>query len=151
MGGEAMSGIWTDEVTQKAVAFWRQGRSGLWIARELKISRNAVLGKMFRLGEQRSPEILAGLARVKRTTARAPKPVAGKADPVVIARINPPPVKIIADDDLIGVSLWKAKGCSWPIGPDVGSDMLVCDHERQPGSPYCERHHARAYVKRKVA
>lgn len=43
--------IWTDELTTKVITLWRAGTGSGEIARSLGLSRNAVVGKLNRMGE----------------------------------------------------------------------------------------------------
>ena len=39
-----------------------------------------------------------------------------------------------------------AGDCRFPVGPAVGRGRRFCGHPARPGSPYCEIHHAIAYL-----
>jgi hypothetical protein len=47
--------VWSRERTERLAALWAEGKTTGQIARELGVSRNAVIGKAHRLGLQRRP------------------------------------------------------------------------------------------------
>ena len=66
-----MANLWTDEASDLAASLWREGFSGGQIASALgahgvKVSRNSVLGKLFRMG-------LVGASTIKRDTSLVSK------------------------------------------------------------------------------
>ncbi len=50
MEGEMISTTWTEERTALLTRLWKEGRSAAVVAAEMGVSRNAVIGKVDRLG-----------------------------------------------------------------------------------------------------
>lgn len=137
---------WTNERVALARELWQQGFSAGQIALRLRgVSRNAVIGKLHRLGltnDDRKTD-RATQIRVKRnrkrcmrtgaipealTPPRLPSAPLPQADPKDVARV--------AFHDL------EDHHCRYPVGdPTAG----FCGFQRVPGLSYCPTHAARCY------
>jgi GcrA cell cycle regulator len=131
-------GIWTDDRVERLKALWKNGATGSEIANELGVSRNAVLGKVFRLGMS-VPKIVVSIKRSRTVQKSWDKRY----------RPNPPeftPIKyeepIIIDADPRGIVLLDLgpNDCRYPDGE--GSTVTFCGHPQIGGSSYCGAHHA---------
>jgi GcrA cell cycle regulator len=104
------------------------------------VTRNAVIGKVHRLG-------LAGRAgptrserprrsASHRSVARAPsvEPEIVEEDPIVLEDGNFATVLTIND-----------RMCRWPIGDPSENEFHFCGRNPKAGSPYCEAHARKAY------
>lgn len=150
---------WTDERVDVLKRLWSEGLSASQIADRIgSISRNAVIGKVHRLG-------LAGRAN----TARPKTPRTVRRDPSKEARpmrtrvsgghqFGAPAFELAVDKvdaayEEIVIPLDERKTvldlleghCRWPIGDPQHTDFHFCGHKKVPGLPYCERHAARAF------
>lgn len=133
---------WTDERIEKLKQLWADGLSASQIARTLgEVTRNAVIGKVHRLG-------LAGRAtthRAERPRAAVPARIAPprvapiKAEPVAEEPLEPMPENAVSVLDLSNAV------CKWPIGDPADSAFRFCGRKSKPGSPYCEAHARMAY------
>jgi GcrA cell cycle regulator len=108
---------WTEERVAELTELWNAGHSAAQVANRMGgVTRNAVIGKVHRLG-------LSG----------RPSPIKRKAQPeperrrpaVVSARVKHP--------------------CQWPFGNPGEPDFYFCGRESAPEKPYCPEHVARAY------
>lgn len=159
-----MSG-WTDERVELLKKLWLDGQSASQIAKQLGggVTRNAVIGKVHRLG-------LAGRAApsrpIKRPAAPAARPRPAVAAPsaprmVVVApapAATPPVSRAVAvagERGSVGVLGLETRMCRWPIGDPTDADFGFCGKPAAPGMPYCEEHAKIAYQpqlqKKKVA
>ena len=150
----AQEGTWTDErvdelrklakdLTMAASDIARRMNHGM--GRGEWISRNAVIGKLHRLGlanetskavRSRGPKKMAAIARTRmvRMTPRDPPPKFG-AEPLPCAREF--------DVGRIPFAKTTSEHCLWIPGDPLIDDR-VCGLQRIAGRPYCEHHMIRA-------
>ena len=149
---------WTDERVELLKKLWSDGLSASRIAGELGgITRNAVIGKVHRLG-------LAGRAKTpSSSTPRARKPRSAPAFRTMRPSVRgntalahaavaydldrePEPIENIIP---IGqrcslVQLSEGK-CRWPIGDPGQAEFFFCGGKAIEGLPYCGYHARIAY------
>jgi GcrA cell cycle regulator len=144
---------WTDERVEQLRKLWEAGLSASQIAAELgNITRNAVIGKVHRLG-------LSG--RAKCSSSSAPRPRKARA-PTHMVRIPRPAVRgntalaqafemeldpdPIAYDNVVPMSQRRSllelteEHCRWPIGDPGSPDFFFCGGKSIVGLPYCAHH-----------
>jgi GcrA cell cycle regulator len=166
--GLAMTNGWTDERVTLLKKLWTDGLSASQIAKQLGgVTRNAVIGKVHRLG-------LAGRAApsrpIKRLVTAAPRPrpvvvAAVVAAPVAPAAIPPqatvaaaaprpaphvakpakPVQRVREKGEIIGVLDLGTNMCKWPIGDPGDADFGFCGASCTAGAVYCEEHAAIAF------
>ena len=141
---------WTDTRTERLKKLWADGHSASGIAALLgEVTRNAVIGKVHRLG-------LAG----RKTTSRRPVPrrtsprrngsgCAGRRlPPARIVRpaspLVPAPLPSVAAL-MLPLRQLRADQCRWPIGDPKEAGFGFCGCQKAPGIPYCGHHAAIAY------
>ena len=143
---------WTPERTDKLKTLWNKGISASLIAGQLGgVSRNAVLGKAFRLKlpmrvavvrkAWTAPQRRKGPERRRETILLMPKAKPKSKLAELLAEAIPPP----AENDVARVSLMDLERhhCRWPVGePTQG----FCGCKPYPGLPYCEPHARRAFT-----
>ena len=134
--GDVM-GEWTEERVTIVRARWASGVSAGLISQELGgVTRNAVIGKIHRLGLQRrcSPNRPVKRApRIKRESlSHAPRysPPAPASAPTPPPSLNIPLLKL------------TRRQCHW-ITDDTRPEQRYCGHEAAGGSAYCAAHLAR--------
>ena len=133
---------WTDERIDQLKQMWERGMTASQIAEELGgVSRNAVIGKVHRLG-------LAGRA----SPSRSERPRMPMTPKVPSVRSHVPAAPIVEEDPLqledgshATVLTISDRMCRWPIGDPAGSEFHFCGHNPKSGSPYCEAHARKAY------
>jgi GcrA cell cycle regulator len=144
---------WTEERVAELKKLWAEGHSASQIAKRLgSVTRNAVIGKVHRLG-------LSGRATPSRPVKRPPrlarpKPQqlprqarAGGASPreataplpITEAEANVEPQRL-PNGDMVTVLTVKDTMCKWPIGDPADTAFGFCGHATQEGSPYCAEH-----------
>src|SRR5438132_10036886 len=105
---------WTDDRVEQLKSLWTEGLSASQIARALGggVTRNAVIGKVHRLG-------LAGRA----TPSRSDRPRLSSAPRLSTRAAYTPPPPVIEEDPLtledgsfVGVLTISNTMCRWPIG-----------------------------------
>lgn len=149
---------WTDERVELLKKLWGEGLSASQIAGRLgSVTRNAVIGKVHRLG-------LSGRATTSRMKSHRPRPrMASKR--MAKARFSPlgnpafralyqaepetyhPPVEelVIPPAERKTIQTLSECSCRWPIGDPQLSDFHFCGKNKVPGLPYCEFHARRAF------
>jgi GcrA cell cycle regulator len=132
---------WTEDRIEQLKSLWTEGLSASHIARIMGgISRNAVIGKVHRLG-------LAGRASAPRSE-RVRLPAAPRFS--MRAHIPQPPIVeeepiVLEDGSFATVLTINDRMCRWPIGDPAENEFHFCGRKPKTGSPYCEAHARKAY------
>src|SRR4051812_24586281 len=149
---------WTDDRVEQLKKLWEGGLSASQIAAELgNVTRNAVIGKVHRLGlsgRAKSPSSAAPRPRKPRPAqqmGRMPRPVArGHPPPAHSYDVDVEPDPIAVDNvipmsqRLTLVELNDAP-CHWPVGDPASTDFYFCGGKALAGLPYCAHHSRIAY------
>ncbi len=143
---------WNDERVELLKKLWAEGLSASQIAQRLGgVTRNAVIGKVHRLG-------LSGRATPSRPQRRSTKPAAARpartTPAIAAARSAPPPPAPVEparlpNGEYATVLTLGSRICRWPIGDPDDADFRFCGRAAEPGSPYCEAHARLAYQPQK--
>ncbi len=153
---------WTDERVENLKKFWQEGLSASQIAVRLGgVTRNAVIGKVHRLG-------LSGRANTQRPKSIRPRRTA-TAVPQKRLPTKPrfaqtgnsafralyqgdtetytPPVEelVIPEKERKYITTLTESCCRWPIGDPQQADFHFCGKSKVTGLPYCEFHARRAF------
>ena len=137
---------WTPERVVTLERLWTEGLSASEIAARFPgITRNAVLGKLHRLGRlgRGRPTALAKVRMEKPQRAlsvRHPKPPALKRPPVAPASEAMPSWA----GEVTRVEALRSWHCRWPIGDPHDAAFAFCGR-RVAARPYCGNHRAVAY------
>lgn len=155
---------WTDERVEILKKLWIDGLSASQIAKQLGgVTRNAVIGKVHRLGLAGRATPSRPIKRVARlrpviTTISAPAasiepgldeeltksapPIARPIHHQPITKIEP---KRKENGSLISVLELTPTMCKWPIGDPTDADFGFCGAKAHASWPYCAEHGAVAY------
>jgi GcrA cell cycle regulator len=150
---------WTDERVELLKKLWSDGLSASQIAAELgNVTRNAVIGKVHRLGlSGRAKDKAATTAQRPRKPARvpsAPAPIApAHCGNVLVSPLPQPlveaePEVAVAEEVAIPMSErvtimdLRESMCRWPMGDPTKPEFRFCGARSITGLPYCN-HHAR--------
>ena len=144
---------WTDERVELLKKLWADGLSASQIAAELGgITRNAVIGKVHRLG-------LSGRAKSPSSTSPRPR----KARSSGMLRVSRPSMRgntalaydyeVEPEPELIEIPVEQRKTllqltektCRWPIGDPGSAEFFFCGGETANELPYCAYHSRVAY------
>ena len=157
------AGTWTDERVELLKKLWSEGLSASQIAAELGgVTRNAVIGKVHRLGlsgrgqDQRRPaRPRPRKPRARRATCRralgdaARQHGAGAAlapsRPSRAAGRSPNPLDedvVIPFSERVTIMELRENMCRWPMGDPTTPEFRFCGGGAATGLPYCA-HHAR--------
>lgn len=158
---------WTDERVETLRTMWLAGSSASQIAAVLgDVTRNAVIGKVHRLGlsgrgkptstatpRARKPRASSGAStRTRRSPTRPAAPVTMGAtalkgdlneqqqvvaEPVVRGRAD---LVLVGESPRLQIQELKENTCRWPIGDPLTEDFHFCGRGTLEGQPYCEYH-----------
>lgn len=150
---------WTDERVELLKKLWSEGLSASQIAGRLgSVTRNAVIGKVHRLG-------LSGRATTSRMKTHRPRARVATAkriaksrfatvgNPALRALYHPEAEPYVAPAEELVIPLKERKtiqtltecSCRWPIGDPQQADFHFCNRDKVAGLPYCEAHSRRAF------
>lgn len=159
---------WTNERVDLLKRLWSEGLSASQIAAELGgVTRNAVIGKVHRLGLSGRAKAASTPAKPRRTRpASTPvRPAASSASgastprtigatalkmesaPVAAIATQPAPVAelVIPEEQRATILQLNERTCKWPIGDPSRDDFYFCGRNSDPGVPYCQHHCKIAY------
>jgi len=156
--GEDLAMTWTDERVEMLKKLWADGLSASQIAAELGgITRNAVIGKVHRLGlsgrakspssaapRPRKPRAHSHMLRVSRPSMRGNTALAHAYE----FDVEPEPALL---DNVIPLGQRRTllelteETCRWPIGDPAQPDFFFCGGQAITGLPYCAYHSRVAY------
>jgi GcrA cell cycle regulator len=149
---------WTDERVEALKKLWTEGHSASQIAAELGgVTRNAVIGKVHRLGlagrakspastppRPRKPRAASQMVRIPRPAVRGNTALAhayeleGDPEPELIDNVIP----LGQRRSLLQLT---EETCRWPIGDPGTPDFFFCGGPRITSLPYCAYHSRVAY------
>jgi GcrA cell cycle regulator len=112
---------WTPERAAALITLWNEGISASDIGRRLGVTKNAVIGKAFRL----------------QLPKRRPSPPAQSE--------KSPPAQS-ENESVIRLERLGAGMCSWPLGATDADGFHFCGAAAVRGKPYCPRHCKLAYL-----
>jgi GcrA cell cycle regulator len=149
---------WSDDRVEQLKKLWENGLSASQIAAELgNVTRNAVIGKVHRLGlsgRAKSPSSAAPRQRKARPAQhmmRVARPVSRGNTALAHAyevEMEPDP---IAFDNVVPMSQrltlleLNEATCHWPVGDPSSADFFFCGGKALGGLPYCAHHSRIAY------
>jgi GcrA cell cycle regulator len=157
--------IWDDAAIGKLRDLWNTGASTAEIGRRMGYSKNAIVGKAYRLGlDSRPSPILDRSAYPKLRPKLRPKsstpPLKPRPEPVVKPpRVTLPPLKprpepvVETPRVTLPMILWatpepvkrRAMRCEWLEGKGGPRDWTNCPHPAIPGKSWCVEHAARVF------
>jgi GcrA cell cycle regulator len=155
---------WTDERVETLKALWIGGNSATEVSRHLGVTRNAVIGKVHRLGlggrlKPATPRAAAAKTPHRtrsnfgwmRAATPRPKPVgtsefAQTATPSPRPRYARPSAVDLPDfAPTANLLSLDAHSCRWPIGHPDHPEFGFCGRERPSNVPYCAHHRKLAF------
>lgn len=168
---------WTQDRIDLASRLWLSGVSAKRIAEELGgLTRNAVMGKIDRLGLLRAPrgnlaqpapspsvgrgkppESIPAPARAETRAVARPraekvvkephaKAPAQAAAPAAVVAIPASPKPPAGPGEPVQIMDLRDYMCKWPLGDPSSESFRYCGHRKHGGAPYCEAHVKLAYM-----
>jgi GcrA cell cycle regulator len=153
---------WTDDRVENLKKLWQEGLSASQIATRLGgVTRNAVIGKVHRLG-------LSGRATTSRMKSHRPRRPAAATQKRLASKPRyaqqgntafralyqgdasepyTPAVEelVIPEKERKYITTLTDSCCRWPIGDPQHADFHFCGKGKVTGLPYCEFHARRAF------
>ena len=148
---------WNDERVELLSKLWLEGRSASQIAAELGlgVTRNAVIGKVHRLGLSGRAKIAAP---VTATVRARPKPAQtaperlpqAPVEPAVVATAVAAPQRpatevVIPFSTRVTIMDLRETMCRWPLGDPTSADFRYCGSRTGEIGPYCQDHARMAF------
>ncbi|MDC1316181.1 GcrA family cell cycle regulator [Alphaproteobacteria bacterium] len=137
---------WNTLKIESLKKLWDDGVATSQIGQQLGFTKNAVIGKAFRLGLERrqNSRRKSSSAFQQSTIYRETTQVADNSEST--RPTNPLPKKkdkFQLKKSLIGSSNFSK--CQWPIGDPLEEGFHFCEGENIPTKPYCIEHFKQAY------
>ena len=149
---------WNDERVETLKKLWQEGLSASQIASRIGgVTRNAVIGKVHRLGlSGRAPTSRTATARPRARIAAPRRPVKQRFAPAGATALRPFGMEAepyVSTYEEIDIPLAERKSlldlvensCRWPIGDPQHAEFHFCNGSKVAGLPYCEHHSRRAF------
>ena len=155
---------WTDERVELLQKLWNQGLSASQIAAELGhgVTRNAVIGKVHRLGlSGRAKAPMPQVQRPRKITRAPSHPMSHgpvvrgnlalspKVMPIAtpIVALDPEPIQdvVVPMSERVTIMELRETMCRWPYGDPTAAEFRFCGAESPIGTPYCNYHSRIAY------
>ena len=155
--------VWNDDRVEQLKKLWADGLSASQIAAQLgEVTRNAVIGKVHRLGlATRASSNRTNSSRLRLRQAQPRRAAAQQRQRA--SNVGNTAFRQMLESDLaqgavphveeIEIPLGERKTlqqltegmCRWPIGDPQLADFHFCGRNKVTGLPYCEHHARRAY------
>jgi GcrA cell cycle regulator len=144
---------WTDERVSVLKNLWAEGLSASQIAKQLGggVTRNAVIGKVHRLGlagratPSRPPKRPVRMARPRNVASPTPRARTATTPSVPLVPAAPPLEPLRREDGSVTTVLnLNERTCKWPIGDPAEQGFAFCGRQSCAG-PYCTEHARLAY------
>lgn len=140
------------DIQKKIVDLWETGKTAGEIGKLLEISRNSVMGHLYRL-RQAGVKMRQRSEPVSKTNPPPKKPIGVQKMP----RRAPAPrkltfaeIEVIRDPTPSGKPVplieLKSSSCRYVVSGQAPKDYLFCNEQRQEESSYCPHHHKICYV-----
>ena len=146
---------WSHNRVEQLKKLWEAGLSASQIAAELgNVSRNAVIGKVHRLGLSGRAKSLSSAAPPQRKAhpaqqmMRVTRPIAAALAQALEVEVEPDPVtsdNVVPMSQRLSLLELNEATCHWPIGDPSSPDFFFCGGKALTGLPYCARHARVAY------
>ena len=147
---------WTEDRVEVLKKLWAEGHSASQIAKQLGgVTRNAVIGKVHRLGlsgratpsrpvkrpprlARPKPQVMAD-GTVRTPAAKPPSTVRdtpSSVEKAAMAALEPKP---LSDGEAASILTIRDTMCKWPIGDPADPSFAFCGRKAECG-PYCGEH-----------
>ena len=137
---------WNQQKVDNLKKLWSEGVATSRIGEQLGFTKNAVIGKAFRLGLERrqnsrkktaQSQSVSSVTMYRETNATSNSHITPKRE--VTRRRE----KFSFKKSIVGTGSFKS--CQWPIGDPLEEGFHYCGGQNIPTKPYCIEHYKKAY------
>ena len=137
---------WNQQKVDDLKKLWSEGVATSRIGEQLGFTKNAVIGKAFRLGLERrqnsrkksaQSQTVSSITMYRETSTPGHSQIAPKRE--VTRRRE----KFSFKKSIVGTGSFKS--CQWPIGDPLEEGFHYCGGQNIPTKPYCIEHYKKAY------
>ena len=137
---------WNQQKVEDLKKLWNEGVATSRIGEQLGFTKNAVIGKAFRLGLERRQN-----SRKKTTHSHSTSSVtmyressnSGHSQVASKREVTRRREKFSFKKSIVGTGSFKS--CQWPIGDPLEEGFHYCGGQNIPTKPYCIEHYKKAY------
>ena len=137
---------WNQQKVDDLKKLWNEGVATSRIGEQLGFTKNAVIGKAFRLGlerRQNSRKKTANSQSVSSVTMYRESSNSGHSQISPKREITRRREKFSFKKSIVGTGSFKS--CQWPIGDPLEEGFHYCGGQNIPTKPYCIEHYKKAY------
>jgi GcrA cell cycle regulator len=136
---------WNQQKVEDLKKLWNDGVATSRIGEQLGFTKNAVIGKAFRLGLERRQNSRKKIAQpasfssttLYRETSSPSSSISVKKEPIRRRE------KFSFKKSIVGTGNFRS--CQWPIGDPLEEGFHYCGGQNIPTKPYCIEHFKKAY------
>ena len=137
---------WNQQKVDDLKKLWNEGVATSRIGEQLGFTKNAVIGKAFRLGLERRQnsrkktahsQSASSVTMYRETSAPSHSQITPRRE--VTRRRE----KFSFKKSIVGTGNFKS--CQWPIGDPLEEGFHYCGGQNIPTKPYCIEHYKKAY------
>ena len=137
---------WNQQKVDDLKKLWNEGVATSRIGEQLGFTKNAVIGKAFRLGlerRQNSRKKTAQSQSVSSVTMYRESSASGHSQIAPKREVTRRREKFSFKKSIVGTGNFKS--CQWPIGDPLEEGFHYCGAQNIPTKPYCIEHYKKAY------
>ena len=136
---------WNQQKVEDLKKLWNDGVATSRIGEQLGFTKNAVIGKAFRLGLERRQNSRKKISQpasfssttLYRETSSSSSSISVKKEPIRRRE------KFSFKKSIVGTGSFRS--CQWPIGDPLEEGFHYCGGQNIPTKPYCIEHFKKAY------
>ena len=136
---------WNQQKVEDLKKLWNDGVATSRIGEQLGFTKNAVIGKAFRLGLERRQNSRKKISQpasfssttLYRETSSTSSSISVKKEPIRRRE------KFSFKKSIVGTGNFRS--CQWPIGDPLEEGFHYCGSQNIPTKPYCIEHFKKAY------
>ena len=135
---------WNQQKVDDLKKLWNEGVATSRIGEQLGFTKNAVIGKAFRLGlERRQNSRKKNTQSVSSVTMYRETSVSSNSQLSPKREVTRRREKFSFKKSIVGTGSFKS--CQWPIGDPLEEGFHYCGGQNIPTKPYCIEHYKKAY------